>query len=162
MSKVKLGNGASLESYLRGRSFVTACDCGGASVGVILASMVMAGSNIYYLYNGQRCSHGEPIKAANVAYIVENYYEPSIKIKGKADIKGWLATMMKGSVALVFFRTNGKYKATALDLYLGDRLWSDSGVVDEADEMWVWCMGSPLKSLKKHSSKPSKKVAHIF
>lgn len=162
MSKVKLGDGASLESYLRGRGPATKCDCKGADVGIILSSLVMAHSNLYYLYNGPRCEHGEPIKSATVAYIVENYYENSIKVKGKSNIQGWLNQMMKGSVALVFFRSNGRNGGSALDLYLGHKLWMDSGVAEEADEMWVWCMGSPLKSLKKHGHKSHRKAVHVF
>lgn len=161
MSKVKLGNGASLESYLRRSNSATKCDCIGADVGGILSSMVMAGSNLYHLYNGPRCIHGEPLKAANVAYIVDNYYESAIKIKGKIEIKQWLSHLMKGSVALVFFKSNSKFGGTALDLYLGDKLWVNSGVADEAAEMWVWCMGSPLKSLKSHRH-TQHKVARIF
>lgn len=164
MSKVKIGNGASLESYLRGSSYhgLERCDCGGTEVSAILSSLTMAGSNLYYLYSGMRCAHGEPIKAAAVAYVVENYHEPAIKIKGRTNIKSWLSQMMKGSVALVFFRSNGVHGGTALDLYLGDRLWVNSGVDEMADEMWVWCMGSPIKSLKKHGHKGHKKTIHMF
>lgn len=161
MSKVKLGNGASLESYLRGSKAAAKCNCIGADVGAILSSMAMAGSNLYHLYNGQRCVHGEPLKAANIAYIAENYYEHSIKVKGKFDINKWLNHLMKGSVALVFFKSNSKFGGSALDLYLGDHLWVNSGVADIADEMWVWCLGSPLKTLKKHKH-TKQSVVRVF
>jgi hypothetical protein len=164
MSKVKLGNGASLESYLKGAVFggIKNCDCIGTDVGSILSAMSMAGSNLYHLYNGPRCVHGQPLKAANVAYIVDNFYEQAIKVKGQINIQSWLNQMMKGSVALVFFRSNGQFGGTALDLYLGDHLYINSGVSTLADEMWVWCMGSPLKSLKQHKHKTHHKPVRIF
>lgn len=162
MSRVKLGNGASLESYLRGSNAEkTSCDCPGADVGMVLSSLVMAGSNISYIYTGPRCVHNEPIKAAPVAYIVENYYEQSIKVKGKTNIHSWLNQLMRGSVALVFFKSNSSNGGSALDLYLGNKLWINSGVAEEADEMWVWCMGSPVKSLKKQGHKKHKAI-HVF
>ena len=164
MARVKLGNGASLESYLRGAVFTgySSCDCGGTGVENILSALTMAGSNLHYLYTGAKCAHGKAIKAAAVAYIVENFYESSIKIKGRTNIKAWLSSLMKGSVALVFFRSTGGRSAAALDLYLGDRLYINSGVEDESDEMWVWCMGSPRKSLKKQGHKSHKKAVHVF
>lgn len=166
MSKVKLGNGLSLAAYLRGRGPATGCSCLGSDTGAVLSSMAMAGSNLFYLYNGPRCVHNQPIKAANIAYIVDNFCEPAIKVKGSADIKGWLG-MMKGTVALVFFRSNGTHGGTALDLFFENKLWMNSGVADYADEMWVWVMGSGASKPKNKSHGHGKshghhKPAHIF
>lgn len=160
MSKVKLGNGASLEAYLRGSGSAAGCACLGSDVGAVLSSLTMAGSNLYHLYNGPRCAHNQPIKAAPVAYIVDNYCEPAIKVKGKMDIKSWLGGTMKGSVALVFFRSNGAHGGTALDLYFENKLWINSGVADLADEMWVWGMGPGAAKLKAKSHGHGKHHGH--
>jgi|GEM_PF-4462390 len=164
MSNIKLGNGGALKAFLSGSHPTTRCDCKGSDVGAVLKAMGMAGSNLYNLYPGKRCSHGEPIKAGPVAYIVHNFKEEAIKIEGKSNVKGWLEHVMKGSVALVFFRDSKEKAASTLDLYLTNKLWMNSGVADEADEMWVWIIGGSVKKAPshKHHSKSHHKPVPIF
>ena len=163
MSNIKLCNGSILRAFIGGDKPANPCDCIGADVALVLSTMGMAGSNLFNMYPGQRCTHGNPIKSGPVAYIVENYKEESLKFKGRANIKGMLDHVMKGSVALVFFRTFGAHQTATLDLYVTNKLWINSGVADEADEMWVWVLGGKApKTAQKHHSKSHHKQVVVF
>ena len=161
MSNIKLGNGPCIQSYAMSMKYIqTPCDCIGADVGLILSTMFLGGSNLHNHYPGERCPHNNPIKASTVAYILNNYKEEAIKVKGKTDIQGWLDHIMRGSVALVFFRTLGAHHTGTLDLYLTNKLWINSGVANEVDEMWVWVIGgkSPKVAHKSRSKSHHKAV----
>ena len=147
MGMINLGNGAALQVLLRTDSYRQIChhDNGLAS---ILRAMKMAGSNLHDLYSWQRCEHGTPTNAAPLAHMLNNYKEEAIKVEGVNNIKGWLNKVMKNSTTLVYFTSKGPGGwSNALDLYLTNKLWINSGVAEISDEMWVWCLRGQLPKL---------------
>jgi hypothetical protein len=169
MSTLKLGDGRALNGYLAGRKAEILCDCESLGLSIVLNAMKYgAGSNLINLYSGPRCKHGHPVDTINAVSQLQVYYGEDVKVYGRADINAWLGITMKNSVALVYFVSRGrraKDKVSAFDLYLVDKLWINSGVVDYADEMWVWVLPgyqAPKAHHRHHHHKSHKSHIRIF
>lgn len=167
MSRVKIGNGSWLASYLREAKYhdMEKCQCNGNEVEGVLTALAMAGSNLKYFYNGQKCQHGRAIKAEPVADFLDNHYEPAIKVIGTPFMKGWLKDLLKGTMAVIFFKSYGAGMGR-LDLYLGNRQYVDIVNENITDELWIWVLPG-YKAPKAHhhhhkSHKSHKSQIHIF
>lgn len=130
-----------------------------STTAILVQYLTSCGSNIKNFFN--QPSDGIHTGEGQMAYLLDNYYEPAIKFNA---VDNSLISLLSGSLAIVYVERKEGY--AFFDIWNGEKLifQTDDSLYEllHSKRVWVWAMGfvAKKKANSKHHSKSRHQTHH--